>query len=152
MRRIAEFIHHSDFPTKEESEARWKRVDVRSGYHGTAGWREELTNIFQEIDGAFDMLDDLDGDDQVEGTCSDRLSEMPIVQILCEELLTSLIGGGIAVNGEHIESQTAEPLAHCAGSGTQIEGAASIARGVRDDAEYKIVQTRWRGGSRCHYV
>ena len=106
-----------------------------------------MGDVSEEIDGAFDVLDDLDGDDQVEGCGADGGREMRVVEILHEELLVSSISGRVAVDGENIETERAEALAHGAGTGAEVESASASGQSICDDAEDEIVQAGWCGGS-----
>jgi len=59
------FCHQTRIATAPEA------IDVRSGYHGATAGLEELSDICQKVDGTLDVLDDFDGNDQVEDGRSD---------------------------------------------------------------------------------
>lgn len=141
VRRVAVFVHHSNFATKQESQACGKRIDVRSGYHGATAGGEELTDVFEEIDGALDVLDDFNGDDQIERRRTNGLGEISFVEVLLEEPLGSLIDGCVAIDGDDVESEGAKPLAHGAWACAEIESAAARGRGVIDNVEDEIMET-----------
>src|SRR6266849_5129799 len=67
MCRLAALVHRAQFPGQEELETRWQRIDVRSSEDADTAWCEKSSDVSQEADRALEVLNDLNGSNEIEG-------------------------------------------------------------------------------------
>lgn len=143
---ITILVHHSDFASEQKLEARGERIDVWCGNHGDATWCEEAPDIAQEIDGALDMLDDLDGGDKIERSRAELDGKARLVEIKRNEGKTTFVDSGILVNRNNITTERVETFAHCSRSCAKIRRASARLCMMRKDfGSDEFVQTLGRG-------
>src|SRR5260370_42000660 len=78
---LAMLIHRADFAQKKKLRTRRERVNIWRGEHSNTAGREQVTNIAQEIDGTFDMLDNFNGGHEAKRSVPHLPCKIPRIKI-----------------------------------------------------------------------
>ena len=115
-------IHSADSATQEEFQASWKRIDIGRREDCDAIRLEQSADVPQETDRTFDVLDHLDGGDQVEGPRPELRGKIGLIEI---DHSMGQVGHKIrrvAISGGDLALECLKARSHGTGARAQVQG------------------------------
>ena len=133
------------FPFSKKLHTRREAVHVRRRQDRHPICLQQTPDVAQESDWTFYVLDDLDGNYQVEAAFAELDRKIGLVEVRLRERHIGLERLGPAVRGTHVPPSLPEPRGKRPGAGAEIDGAPTgpaIRR--KDFLEHEIMQARVR--------
>ena len=120
VRGFPMLIHGADFAGEKEFEARGQRIHIGRRQNRHAAGREQAGNIAEKPDGAFHVLDNLDGGDQSELLRAQERREIGLVKIDGDMGKPGRETIFREIRSENVATHRRQSRGHGAGTRTQV--------------------------------
>jgi hypothetical protein len=122
VRRFADLVHGADLPSEHKFYASRKRIHVWCGDHRGSSGCEKTADVAEETDGTFDVFDDLDGRNQIEGSWTESGGEVILIKIEQDVGQAGFESFCSSIDSHNIAAEGMQSFGYCSRARTQVSG------------------------------